>query len=44
VSESKVAKLKGTTGDLEAIANAAKSPDDSARLQALADILKHPAA
>jgi hypothetical protein len=44
LSESKVAKLKGMTGELEASANAAKSPADSARLLALADILKHPAA
>jgi hypothetical protein len=44
LSESKVAKLKGMTEELEASANAAKSPTDSARLQALADILKHPAA
>jgi hypothetical protein len=41
---SKVAKLKGMTDELEASANATKSPADSARLQALADILKHPAA
>jgi hypothetical protein len=44
MSESKVAKLKGMTEELEASANATKSAADSARLQALADILKHPAA
>ena len=44
LNASKVAKLKGMTDELEASANATKSPADSARLQALADILKHPAA
>jgi hypothetical protein len=46
LSASKVAKLKGMTDELEASsnANATKSPADLARLQALADILKHPAA
>ncbi|MGA9671897.1 MAG: hypothetical protein WBQ94_21975 [Terracidiphilus sp.] len=46
MSANRVTKLKGMTGELEASANASatKSPADSARLQALADILKHPAA
>jgi hypothetical protein len=39
-----VAKLQGMTGALETSASSAKSPADSARLTALAEILKHPAA
>jgi hypothetical protein len=44
LSEKKVAKLKEMTGPLEASSSTAKTPADSARLQALAEILKHPAA
>jgi hypothetical protein len=44
LSEKNLAKLKGLTGTLEAGSAAAKSPADAARLQALAEILKHPAA
>jgi hypothetical protein len=44
MSDSKVAKLKGMTPSLEESASAAKSPADSTRLHALADILQHPAA
>jgi hypothetical protein len=44
LSESKVAKLKGMAASLEESASTAKSPADSTRLHALADILKHPAA
>jgi hypothetical protein len=44
MSEKKVAKLKDLTASLEASSATAKTPADSARLQALADILKHPAA
>jgi hypothetical protein len=40
----KVAKLKGMAASLEASATAAKSPADATRLQALAQILKHPSA
>jgi hypothetical protein len=42
MSKSKLAKLKGMAPSLEKSAAAAKSPADSARLHALADILKHP--
>jgi hypothetical protein len=44
MSESKVAKLKGMAPSLEASATTAKSPADSTRLRALADILKNPVA
>ena len=44
MSKSKVAKLKGMADSLEQSAALAKSPGDSARLHALAEILKHPAA
>jgi hypothetical protein len=39
-----VAKLKGMAPSLEASAATAKSPADSTRLRALADILKNPTA
>ncbi len=44
MSEGKVAKLKGMAPSLEASAGTAKSPADSTRLRALADILKSPTA
>lgn len=44
MSDSKVAKLKGMASSLEASASTAKSPADSTRLRALADILKNPSA
>ncbi|MFZ3217538.1 MAG: hypothetical protein WA192_15875 [Candidatus Acidiferrales bacterium] len=44
MSASKVAKLQHMTPSLEKSAAAAKDPADAARLHALADILKHPAA
>jgi hypothetical protein len=44
MSESKVAKLQAMAADLEKNATTAGNPTDSTRLQALADILKHPAA
>jgi hypothetical protein len=44
MNEGKVAKLKGMAASLEESASTAKSPVDSSRLHALADILKHPAA
>jgi hypothetical protein len=44
MSESKVAKLQGMAADLEKTSTTAGNPADSKRLQALADILKHPAA
>jgi len=40
----KLAKLKSMAPSLEQSAATAKSPDDSKRLHALADILKHPSA
>jgi len=42
LSQSKLAKLKSMAPSLEKSAATAKSPQDSARLNALADILKHP--
>ncbi len=42
MSRSKLAKLKGMAPSLEQSAATAKSPSDSARLRALAEILKHP--
>jgi len=39
-----VAKLQGMTGTLEQDASSAKTPPDAKRMQALAEILKHPAA
>jgi hypothetical protein len=42
MSQSKLAKLKRMAPSLEKSAVAAKSPADSARLHALAEILKHP--
>jgi hypothetical protein len=44
MTKSKVAKLKSMGDSLEQNAATAKSPGDSARLHALAEILKHPAA
>jgi hypothetical protein len=44
MSKSKMAKLSGMATSLEASAATAKSPADSKRLQALADILKNPSA
>jgi hypothetical protein len=44
MTKSKVAKLKSMGDSLEQNAATAKSPGDSARLHALAKILKHPAA
>jgi hypothetical protein len=44
MTKSKVAKLKSMGDSLEQNAATAKSPGDSARLHALANILKHPAA
>jgi hypothetical protein len=44
MSKGKVAKLKTMAPSLEKSADTAKSPADSARIHALADILKHPAA
>jgi hypothetical protein len=41
-SQSKLAKLKSMAPSLEKNAATAKSPEDAARLNALADILKHP--
>ena len=41
---SKVAKLKAMAGPVQASSTSAKTPADSARLQALAGILEHPAA
>ena len=42
MSQSELAKLKRMAPSLEKSAAMAKSPADSARLHALADILKHP--
>ena len=39
-----VSKLQGMTGTLEQDASTAKTPADASRMQALAGILKHPAA
>jgi hypothetical protein len=44
MSKAKVAKLGAMAPSLEASATSAKSPADSKRLQALAEILKHPSA
>jgi hypothetical protein len=44
MSETKVAKLQAMAPDLERDATTAGNPTDAKRLQALADILKHPAA
>ena len=44
MSKSKVAKLKSMAPSLEKAADTAKIPADSARLHALAEILKHPSA
>ncbi len=44
MSQSRLAKLKRMVPSLEKSAAMAKSPADSARLHALADILKHPSA
>jgi len=44
MSKSKLAKLKRLAPPLEKSAATAKTPADSARLRALADILKHPSA
>jgi hypothetical protein len=42
MSKGKVAKLSGMAPSLETSATTAKNPADSARLHALAEILKHP--
>jgi hypothetical protein len=44
MSQSKMAKLQSMAPSLEQSATTAKSPADSKRLSALADILKHPSA
>jgi hypothetical protein len=44
MNKSKVAKLKSSAPSLEKSAATAKTPADSLRLRALADILKHPSA
>jgi hypothetical protein len=44
MNKSKVAKLQSMAPSVEQSASAAKSPADAKRLQALADILKHPSA
>jgi hypothetical protein len=44
LSASKVAKLQGLAASLEESASATKSPADSARMRALAEVLKHPVA
>jgi hypothetical protein len=44
MSKSKVSKLKGMAASLEQSATTAKTPEDSARLRALAQILKNPTA
>ncbi|MGA7030586.1 MAG: hypothetical protein WBY24_18230, partial [Candidatus Acidiferrales bacterium] len=44
MSKGKVAKLRGMAPSLEKDAATAKSPSDAKRMQALADILKHPSA
>jgi hypothetical protein len=44
MSKSKLAKLGSMAPSVEKSAATAKSPADSARLHALADILKHPSA
>jgi hypothetical protein len=44
MSKSKLGKLKGMAPSLEKSAVTAKTPVDSARMKALAEILKHPAA
>ncbi|HTA84947.1 MAG TPA: hypothetical protein VK729_01675 [Silvibacterium sp.] len=44
MNDKKVAKLKGMAPSLDASATTAKTPADSKRLTALADILKNPAA
>ncbi len=44
MNKSKLGKLKGLAPSLEKTAATAKSPADSARMRALADILKHPSA
>jgi hypothetical protein len=44
MSKTKVAKLSAMAPSLEASATTAKTPADSKRLQALAEILKHPSA
>jgi hypothetical protein len=44
LSKSNMAKLKGMAPSLEKSATTAKTPADSERLHALADVLKHPSA
>jgi hypothetical protein len=44
MSKSNVAKLEGMAASLDESASTAKTPADSKRLHALADILKHPSA
>jgi hypothetical protein len=44
MNKNKVAKLQGMASSVEQSAASAKTPADSARIHALADILKHPSA
>jgi len=44
MNKSKVAKLQGMASSVEQSAASAKTPADSARIRALAEILKHPSA
>ena len=44
MSKSKTAKLKNMVASLEKSAAMAKTPADSMRMHALADVLKHPSA
>jgi hypothetical protein len=44
MNKKKLAKLKRMADSVEQTAATAKTPSDSARLHALAEILKHPAA
>ncbi|MGB6844002.1 MAG: hypothetical protein WBE09_03815, partial [Candidatus Acidiferrales bacterium] len=44
LSASRLAKLQTMAASLEESASAAKSPADSARMRALAEVLKHPVA
>jgi len=44
MSKTKVAKLQSMAPSVEQSASSAKSPADAKRLQALADLLKHPSA
>jgi hypothetical protein len=42
--KSKIAKLQGMAASLEKSAETAKTPADTMRMHALADVLKHPSA